>query len=180
MSGNRSLEFLHKTAEMRSLNESRPVPKQDRRKTKRISEVDEGADADTSETLEDVIASDNVVRIQPDDMQSHFFAWDRSGKPAVIEWLDGKMKVFRGDTLPIPVINNSSYESCVESGDDPMGRFKTIVDGLNAFDAAQSGDYQLGCNQLARATQSAVKAGAVAMAPSSHSRLCDVFPPAVR
>jgi penicillin V acylase-like amidase (Ntn superfamily) len=95
---------------------------------------------DTSETIEDVIASDNVVRIWPDDMQSHFFAWDRSGKPAVIEWLDGKMKVFRGDTLPIPVINNSAYESCVAAGDDPTGRFKTIVDGINAYDPAQSDD----------------------------------------
>jgi penicillin V acylase-like amidase (Ntn superfamily) len=95
---------------------------------------------DTSETIEDVIASANVVRIRPDDMQSHFFAWDRSGRPAVIEWLDGKMKVFRGDTLPIPVINNSTYESCVANGDDPTGRFKTIVDGLDAYDAARSGD----------------------------------------
>jgi MYXO-CTERM domain-containing protein len=95
---------------------------------------------DTSETIEDVIASDNVVRIRPDDMQSHFFAWDRAGKPAVIEWLDGKMKIFRGDSLPIPVINNSAYEECVASGNDPTGRFKTIVDGINAYDPAQSGD----------------------------------------
>jgi hypothetical protein len=73
-------------------------------------------------------------------MQSHFFAWDRSGKPAVIEWLDGKMKVFRGDSLPIPVINNSAYEECVANRDDPTGRFKTIVDGINAYDPAQSGD----------------------------------------
>ncbi len=95
---------------------------------------------DTSETIEDVIASDNVVRIRPDDIQSHFFVWDRSGRPAVIEWLDGKMTVFRGDTLPIPVINNSAYESCVADGDDPTGRFKTIVDAINAYDPAQSGD----------------------------------------
>ena len=95
---------------------------------------------DTSETIEDVIASDKVVRIRPDDIQSHFFAWDRSGKPAVIEWLDGKMKVFRGDTLPIPVINNSTYESCVAAGDDPTRRFKTIVDGIHAYDPSQSGD----------------------------------------
>jgi hypothetical protein len=42
--------------------------------------------------------------------------------------------------LPIPVINNSAYESCVANGDDPTGRFKTIVDGLNAYDPARSGD----------------------------------------
>jgi hypothetical protein len=37
-------------------------------------------------------------------------------------------------------MNNSSYESCVASGDDPTGRFKTIVAGLDSYDAARSGD----------------------------------------
>ena len=95
---------------------------------------------DTSATIEDIVASDKVVRIWPDDMQSHFFAWDRTGKPAVIEWLGGKLVVYRGDTLPIPVINNDTYESCVANGDDPTGRFKTIVDKLDAYDAATDGD----------------------------------------
>jgi hypothetical protein len=38
------------------------------------------------------------------------------------------------------VINNDTYESCVANGDDPTGRFKTIVDKLDAYDAATDGD----------------------------------------
>jgi penicillin V acylase-like amidase (Ntn superfamily) len=95
---------------------------------------------DSSASIEDVIASDQVVRIWPDDMQSHFFAWDRSGGPAVIEWLGGKMVVYRGDSLPIPVVNNDPYESCVANGDDRTGRFKLIVDELDAYDPATASD----------------------------------------
>jgi penicillin V acylase-like amidase (Ntn superfamily) len=95
---------------------------------------------DTSATVEEVIASDKVVRIWPEDMQSHFLIWDRSGTLAVIEWLGGEMTVYKGSTLPVPVIVNSPYESCVANGDDPSGRFKTIVDGLDAYDAATASD----------------------------------------
>jgi penicillin V acylase-like amidase (Ntn superfamily) len=95
---------------------------------------------DTSATVEDVIASDKVVRIWPEDMQSHFLIWDRSGALAVIEWLGGEMTVYQGSTLPVPVIVNSPYESCIANGDDPSGRFKRIVDGLDAYDAATASD----------------------------------------
>jgi penicillin V acylase-like amidase (Ntn superfamily) len=95
---------------------------------------------DTSATIEDIIASDKVVHIWPDDMQSQFLVLDRSGTPAVIEWLGGEMVVYRDSTLPVPVLVNSTYESCLANGDDPSGRFKTIVDGLEAYDTATSGD----------------------------------------
>jgi choloylglycine hydrolase len=97
---------------------------------------------DTSATVEDVIASDKVVRIWPDDMQSHFIVRDKSGKVAVIEWLGGEMTVYQGSSLPIPAMVNSAYESCVTDGDDPSGRFKIIADGLASYDAASNGlDY---------------------------------------
>lgn len=95
---------------------------------------------DTSATVDEVIASDKVVRIWPEDMQSHYLMLDRSGTLAVIEWLGGQMTVYRGSSLPVPAIVNSPYESCVANGDDPTGRFKRIVDGLAAYDAATSGD----------------------------------------
>jgi penicillin V acylase-like amidase (Ntn superfamily) len=95
---------------------------------------------DTSATVEDVIASDNVVRIWPDDMQSHFIVRDKSGAMAIIEWLDGQMTVYRDGTLPVPATVNSTYESCLETGDDPSGRFKRIVDALAAYDATTDAD----------------------------------------
>jgi len=50
------------------------------------------------------------------------------------------MTVYRGSTLPVPVTVNSAYESCVNNGDDPTGRFKTIVDRIDAYDAATASD----------------------------------------
>jgi len=98
---------------------------------------------DTSATVEEVIASDKVVRIEQTDwegMASHLLICDKSGTVAGIEWLDGKMIVYTGTTLPIPVMVNSTYESCLTNGDDPSGRFKPMVDLYSEFDTAQASD----------------------------------------
>jgi penicillin V acylase-like amidase (Ntn superfamily) len=81
---------------------------------------------DTSATVEDVIASDKVVRIWPDDMQSHFIVRDRSGTIAVIEWLDGQMTVYQGYTLPVPATVNSPYESCISETTNPLTSAKSV------------------------------------------------------
>ena len=96
---------------------------------------------DTSATVEEVIASDAVVRIEPTDwvgMASHFLICDKSGTIAGIEWLEGKMTVFTGGKLPIPAMVNNAYASCIANGDDPSGRFKPIADMYAAYDAAQT------------------------------------------
>ena len=98
---------------------------------------------DTSATVEEVIASDKVVRIESTDwegMASHFLICDSNGTVAAIEWLEGKLIVYTGSSLPIPALVNSSYESCITSGDDPSGRFKPIADLYTAYDTAQAGD----------------------------------------
>jgi len=96
---------------------------------------------DTSATVEDVLASDKVVRIESTDwegMASHFLVCDRSGTVAAIEWLDGKRIVYTNDTLPIPALVNSAYQSCLTTGDDPSGRFKPITDLYKAYDSNQN------------------------------------------
>jgi hypothetical protein len=98
---------------------------------------------DTSATVEEVIASDAVVRIEPTDwagMASHFLICDKSGTIAGIEWLAGKMTVYTGDKLPIPAMVNSAYESCLTNGDDLSGRFKPIADMYAAYDTTQTSD----------------------------------------
>jgi penicillin V acylase-like amidase (Ntn superfamily) len=98
---------------------------------------------DNSATVKEVIASDTVLRIEPTDwagMASHFLICDKSGTIACIEWLQGKMTVYAGDKLPIPAMVNSTYESCITSGDDPSGRFKPIADMYAAYDTAQTSD----------------------------------------
>ena len=98
---------------------------------------------DTSATVEEMIASDKVVRIEPTDwegMASHLLICDSSGKIAGIEWLEGKMTVYTGSTLPIPAMVNSAYESCITDGDDPSGRFKPMADLYAAYDTDQTRD----------------------------------------
>ena len=96
---------------------------------------------DTSASVEDVIASDRVVRISPEEeWQSQFLLWDSTGTLALVEWLDGKMVVFQGDRLPVPVFVNSAYETCLTAGDDPSGRFKKMSDRISAYDPAKDRD----------------------------------------
>jgi choloylglycine hydrolase len=98
---------------------------------------------DTSATVQEVIASDKVVRIEPTDwegMAGHFLICDSSGTVAGIEWLDGKLTVYTGTTLPIPVMVNSAYESCIKTGDDISGRFKPMADLYTAYDTALTCD----------------------------------------
>ncbi|MBN1123947.1 MAG: linear amide C-N hydrolase [Sedimentisphaerales bacterium] len=98
---------------------------------------------DMSATVKDVLASDKVVRIEPTDwegMASHFLVCDKSGTVVAIEWLDGKRVVYTDDTLPIPALVNSAYQSCLTTGDDRSGRFKPMADLYKAYDTNQSRD----------------------------------------
>lgn len=98
---------------------------------------------DKCATIKQVIASQSDVRIESSDwagMASHFLLCDSTGAVAGIEWLDGRMIVYSDSTLPIPAMVNSTYESCITSGDDPSGRFKPIADLYSAYDTVSSGD----------------------------------------
>lgn len=61
---------------------------------------------DSCETVEDVIASDDLVRIWTVD---HFLFADRYGGVAVIEFLDGEMVAHTGTELCATVLTNSVY-----------------------------------------------------------------------
>ena len=67
---------------------------------------------DTASTVAEVVASDRRVRI---DRASplHFLVADRSGAVATVEFLDGRMVVHQQETLPVPVLTNSTYERSV-------------------------------------------------------------------
>lgn len=96
---------------------------------------------DTSATIEDVIASDKVVRQSPEEeWQSHFLLWDKTGAVALMEWLEGKMVVIKGDEMSVPVFVNYRYDLCVGVGDDPSGRFKKMSDRYMAYDPAKDKD----------------------------------------
>ena len=64
---------------------------------------------DTCATVEDVIASDALVRNITVD---HYLVADRSGASAVIEYLNGEMVARTGDDLPVSVLANWYYSEC--------------------------------------------------------------------
>jgi len=74
---------------------------------------------DTAETIDDVIASDEDVRISKYTLAPlHFFVSDRSGKTAIIEFLNGKLSASSGDRMPIKMMVNTPYEQCLSEYDE--------------------------------------------------------------
>ena len=68
---------------------------------------------DTCSTVKEVIDNDSQIRISYDASKgigTHFLVLDRTGDAAIIEFIDGKMVVHTGDSLPIRVLTNNTYE----------------------------------------------------------------------
>jgi choloylglycine hydrolase len=65
---------------------------------------------DNFDSVDDIVASDSDLRITPDSAPIHFLACDRTGKAAVIEFLEGKMVAHRAEDLPFKALANSTYE----------------------------------------------------------------------
>jgi len=61
---------------------------------------------DTCATIDDVVATDDRVRIITVD---HYLVADGLGNVAIIEFLDGDMVVHRGDDLRVAALTNSTY-----------------------------------------------------------------------
>ena len=71
---------------------------------------------DNSSTIEEVIASDALVRVT--DEFDHYLVCDRSGDCAVIEFLDGGMVVYAGSSLPVQALTNSTYQDSLTALED--------------------------------------------------------------
>ncbi len=71
---------------------------------------------DTCATVAEVIATDKKIRITNTSRGPgvHFLVLDKDGDCALIEFLDGHMKIYRGSNLPVAVSTNSPYEASLE------------------------------------------------------------------
>ncbi len=73
---------------------------------------------DNHATVDEVIASDSKIRILKSKNKgvpgAHFLVSDKTGKCAVIEFLEGKMVVYTGDTMPVMALTNSKYAESLE------------------------------------------------------------------
>jgi len=63
---------------------------------------------DNFETVDQVIKSTSEMML--DGWTWHFFTADRQGNAAVIEFLEGKPVIYRGEDMPITVLCNTKYE----------------------------------------------------------------------
>lgn len=101
---------------------------------------------DCSETVEDVIASDRLVRIASSgNAPLHYLVADAQGNAATIEFLDGRMVVHKGADLPYPVLTNTIYSEALKSAapagqsssrtftDNSVGRFATACSMVTRF-----------------------------------------------
>ncbi len=96
---------------------------------------------DNYSSVEEVIASDALVRIAPGS-QSHYLACDASGDCATIELLEGKMVYHTGETLPVAALTNNIYADSIkvwQSGqstyDNSLKRFSKAADRVTSFEA---------------------------------------------
>ena len=65
---------------------------------------------DNCSTLEEVFATDAEVRIRPGHPLEHYLVCDRYNECAVIEFIEGEMIYHTGESLPMPVLTNDTYE----------------------------------------------------------------------
>jgi choloylglycine hydrolase len=68
---------------------------------------------DNCSTVDEVVATDKIIRITSTGTPQHYLVADSKGNVATIELLNGKMVVHRGGDLPYPVLANSTYSASV-------------------------------------------------------------------
>jgi choloylglycine hydrolase len=70
---------------------------------------------DNYSTVDEVIRSHDKVRIAIGQMApiQHYLICDLSGKAATIEFIDGELVYHTGESLPVSVLTNNTYEECL-------------------------------------------------------------------
>jgi choloylglycine hydrolase len=69
---------------------------------------------DQNKTVDEVIATDKILRINSNGTPIHYLIADAGGNVATIEFLDGKMVVHKGKELPFAVLTNNTYDESIQ------------------------------------------------------------------
>jgi len=80
---------------------------------------------DNFSTVDEVIASDSLVRIK--EFVEHFLVSDRSGNCASIEFIDGKMVYHVGKTMPVNCLTNNTYKESLKSWQYHRQKFTSSI-----------------------------------------------------
>ena len=117
---------------------------------------------DNFSTADEVITTNEAIRITQGATPLHFLVCDRTGKAATIEFLEGDMVVHTGSNLPVSALTNSTYASSLRfyeafdgdetkelylSADNSLKRFVWAAGGVEQWDSETCGspvDYAFG------------------------------------
>jgi penicillin V acylase-like amidase (Ntn superfamily) len=94
---------------------------------------------DNCQTIEEVIATDSLLKVSANSAPLHFLIADANGNAATIEYLNGKFTVHKSSSLEIPVLTNSTYESSKASykngnnSNNSLERFATACSMVTQF-----------------------------------------------
>ncbi|HVG42407.1 MAG TPA: linear amide C-N hydrolase, partial [Chitinophagaceae bacterium] len=97
---------------------------------------------DNNSTVDEVVATDKLVRIVSTGTPQHYLVADSKGGVATIEILNGKMVVHKGGDLPYPVLANSTYEASEkayknkESKNNSLDRFAQACTMVQQYQSA--------------------------------------------
>lgn len=83
---------------------------------------------DNCSTIEEVIATDNKIRISLNNPPLHYLIADAIGNAATIEFFNGTIVVHKGKDLPFPVLTNSPYIQSAKTAADA-----NILSGNTSF-----------------------------------------------
>lgn len=87
---------------------------------------------DTHGTVDEIIASDQQIRISERATPLHFLVADAKGNAATIEFLQGKLIVHKNAQLPFPVLTNDTYATSINAAEDALK--KGAMTGNNSLD----------------------------------------------
>ena len=65
---------------------------------------------DTCSSIEEVIHTDSMVRVQDQGHTSHYLIADADGNCVAVEYLNGQFVYYAGDDLPVKAMSNMRYE----------------------------------------------------------------------
>lgn len=98
---------------------------------------------DNCATIDEVIATDSLLRIGQTYEGLHYLICDAGGNSAVIEFLDGKMVFYKNNSLPVSVLENEPYSQSLKSfNNNQPCRFTTAANLIKKYNGKGSGvDY---------------------------------------
>jgi penicillin V acylase-like amidase (Ntn superfamily) len=65
---------------------------------------------DTCSSIEEVIQTDSIVRVEDSNIPSHYLVSDADGNCVAVEYLDGEFVYYAGDDLPVKAMSNMRYD----------------------------------------------------------------------